>query len=209
MSFYNTYKTWGELLKYLEEADYPKCFRVNYLPDEEEYALWIGNQPYETYEEIIEDVYGQLAKAREKNDGHIALAREINDMKNHWMEKANRFKEDAEIEKNHKESLGQSNREYQKDWERRGRKILKLQNELRGQSEFYEESLQEKDKENQELKAEINKWKLSDYQREQEVNNLKYEIESLKEQRDTYRESFNNMEKYARDISKECERGAE
>lgn len=53
MSAYITFKNYDELLRYLESIDHPKCFTVNYLPDSYEYALWIGNQPYYTYEELI------------------------------------------------------------------------------------------------------------------------------------------------------------
>lgn len=53
MSAYMIFKDYKEILSYLENVDYPKCFTVNYLPDSCEYALWIGNQPYYIYEELI------------------------------------------------------------------------------------------------------------------------------------------------------------
>lgn len=54
MSMYVTLDTWYQLIEQLEKTDDPQCFAVNYLPDEEKYALWIGNQPYSNYEEMLE-----------------------------------------------------------------------------------------------------------------------------------------------------------
>lgn len=68
MSLYTTFKTYHDVLNFLGERDYPTCFKVNYLPNTDEYDLWIGNQPYESYEEIIEDVYNELNKMRDKNN---------------------------------------------------------------------------------------------------------------------------------------------
>lgn len=54
MSMHATFDTWEELTKYLQTVDHPKCFTVNYIPKDDNYALWLGNQPYYSYEELIE-----------------------------------------------------------------------------------------------------------------------------------------------------------
>ena len=54
MSYYTTFNSWDEMLDYLKKVDHPQCFMVNYLPDTQEYAMWIGNQPYYSYEKLIE-----------------------------------------------------------------------------------------------------------------------------------------------------------
>ncbi|MED0704928.1 hypothetical protein [Aneurinibacillus aneurinilyticus] len=65
MSLYTTFETWDETIEYLKSVDRPQCFTVNYLPKEKEYALWIGNQPYDFYEELIEQQRQEI-KERER-----------------------------------------------------------------------------------------------------------------------------------------------
>jgi DNA repair exonuclease SbcCD ATPase subunit len=67
LSFYNTYKSWGELREFLQKINPPQCFTVNYLPKENEYAIWIGNQPYYSYEKLIELEQKEKAETRELN----------------------------------------------------------------------------------------------------------------------------------------------
>lgn len=62
MSFNMTFPTWNQLMDYLQSVDATQCFTVNYLPQTQEYECWIGNQPYEHYEKIIE------SEIKEKND---------------------------------------------------------------------------------------------------------------------------------------------
>lgn len=61
MSYNTTFESYGELIKYLQKVSNPQCFTINYLPETDEYSLDIGNQPYETYEQIIDDLQGQIS----------------------------------------------------------------------------------------------------------------------------------------------------
>ncbi|WP_437434809.1 hypothetical protein [Bacillus thuringiensis] len=54
MSMYTTAKTWDEIMKVVESLEPPSCLSVNYDPDEEEYKIWCGNQPYYFYQDEIE-----------------------------------------------------------------------------------------------------------------------------------------------------------
>ncbi|PRS47530.1 hypothetical protein [Bacillus sp. MZGC1] len=55
MSMYHRLKKWDDVIGFLKDVDYhPQCFTVNYLPETEEYSIWIGNQPYHSYEKLIE-----------------------------------------------------------------------------------------------------------------------------------------------------------
>ncbi|MGA4713105.1 hypothetical protein [Bacillus safensis] len=55
MSMYDRLKKWDDVIGLLKDVDYhPQCFTVNYLPETEEYSIWIGNQPYHSYEKLIE-----------------------------------------------------------------------------------------------------------------------------------------------------------
>lgn len=67
MSFYATFKTYNDLLDYIQAAEYPKCFTVNYKPDTDEYALWIGNQPYYVYEGWIEELEQKVKELKKGN----------------------------------------------------------------------------------------------------------------------------------------------
>ncbi|MDA2636393.1 hypothetical protein PDQ79_17850 [Bacillus cereus] len=51
---YTTAKTWDEMMKVVESLEPPSCLSVNYDPDEEEYKIWCGNQPYYFYQDEIE-----------------------------------------------------------------------------------------------------------------------------------------------------------
>lgn len=53
MSLNTTFKSWEDMINHLQNVDAPQCFTVNYLPDTEEYEIWIGNQPYYNYEKLI------------------------------------------------------------------------------------------------------------------------------------------------------------
>ncbi|MGX5384425.1 MULTISPECIES: hypothetical protein [Bacillus cereus group] len=54
MSMYTTAKTWDEMMKVVDSLEPPSCLSVNYDPDEEEYKIWCGNQPYYFYQDEIE-----------------------------------------------------------------------------------------------------------------------------------------------------------
>lgn len=55
MSMYDRLKKWDDVIGFLKDVGYhPQCFTVNYLPETEEYSIWIGNQPYHSYEKLIE-----------------------------------------------------------------------------------------------------------------------------------------------------------
>lgn len=55
MSMYDRLKKWDDVVGFLKDVDYhPQCFTVNYLPETDEYSIWIGNQPYHSYEKLIE-----------------------------------------------------------------------------------------------------------------------------------------------------------
>ncbi len=54
MSMNATFETWEELMQYLQDVDHPKCLMVNYLPNDDKYELWIGSQPYYSYEKLID-----------------------------------------------------------------------------------------------------------------------------------------------------------
>ncbi|MCR6855422.1 hypothetical protein P5G86_31290 [Paenibacillus jamilae] len=51
---YTTAKTWDEMMKVVDSLEPPSCLSVNYDPDEEEYKIWCGNQPYYFYQDEIE-----------------------------------------------------------------------------------------------------------------------------------------------------------
>jgi hypothetical protein len=67
MSFNATFKTYEQVLNYLHEVDYPQCFTVNYRPNENDYELWIGNQPYYIYEQWIEEVEQKVKELKKEN----------------------------------------------------------------------------------------------------------------------------------------------
>ncbi len=54
LSMYTTAKTWDEMMKVVDSLEPPSCLSVNYDPDEEEYKIWCGNQPYYFYQDEIE-----------------------------------------------------------------------------------------------------------------------------------------------------------
>lgn len=64
MSMYVTLVNWQELIEQLKKTDDPQCFTVNYKPEEEKYALWIGNQPYSNYEEMLDAREQDIADLR-------------------------------------------------------------------------------------------------------------------------------------------------
>jgi predicted RNase H-like nuclease (RuvC/YqgF family) len=67
MSYYTTFKTYTEVKEFLKDVDDPKCFTVNYKPDEQEYALWVGNQPYYEYEKWIEEEERKVKELKKEN----------------------------------------------------------------------------------------------------------------------------------------------
>ncbi|WP_428994113.1 hypothetical protein [Bacillus cereus] len=54
MSMYTTAKTWDEMIKVVQSLEPPSCLSVNYDPDNDEYKIWCGNQPYYFYQDEIE-----------------------------------------------------------------------------------------------------------------------------------------------------------
>jgi hypothetical protein len=81
MSLYTTFPSWEELIDFLHsEAEPPQCFTVNYQPNDENYAIWIGNQPYYSYEKLIEleqqekdELRNELARTKKSNDRLMAI----------------------------------------------------------------------------------------------------------------------------------------
>ncbi|MGQ8866456.1 hypothetical protein ACUTR3_27535 [Bacillus sp. NA_145.1] len=51
---YTTAKTWEEMMKVVQSLEPPSCLSVNFDPDEDEYKIWCGNQPYYFYQDEIE-----------------------------------------------------------------------------------------------------------------------------------------------------------
>lgn len=47
-------KNIDELTDMLKKEGQPLCFTANYIPEKEEYELWVGNQPHYNYEKLIE-----------------------------------------------------------------------------------------------------------------------------------------------------------
>jgi hypothetical protein len=70
MSMYTAFKRYDEVIEYLSTVDHPKCFTVNYKPDIDKYALWIGSQPYYVYEDWIEEI-DQLIKELKKENKEL------------------------------------------------------------------------------------------------------------------------------------------
>ncbi|WP_272032932.1 hypothetical protein [Oceanobacillus kimchii] len=66
MSMNTTFNSLEELINHLKDLDRPQCFTVNYLPDTEQYNIWIGNQPYYNYERLIQLEEQDSDKLREK-----------------------------------------------------------------------------------------------------------------------------------------------
>lgn len=64
MSFNTVFSNYEDVINFLKNHDYPQCFTVNYRPNEDDFEIWIGNQPYETYEQIIESLEESLNIAR-------------------------------------------------------------------------------------------------------------------------------------------------
>lgn len=64
MSYNANFKTYDEIIEYLQTADQPQCFTVNYLPDTDEYSMWIGNQPYYVYEKWIKEEEERVKELR-------------------------------------------------------------------------------------------------------------------------------------------------
>lgn len=110
---------------------------------------------------LVEDEQVQFRKLIDRLEGY-ELAYEVVVESNEQLSKKNeKLNEDVRIITKQRDGLGQSNADYQKDWERRGRKILKLQNELKEQSEFYEGLLQEKIDETERYKNALNELETS------------------------------------------------
>ncbi|HDR7710393.1 TPA: hypothetical protein QCX89_002358 [Bacillus cereus] len=54
MSMHTTKKTWNEMVFFIGTLEDPACLSVNFKPEENEYAIWTGNQPYYFYDDEIE-----------------------------------------------------------------------------------------------------------------------------------------------------------
>jgi hypothetical protein len=66
MSMQLSFKTYDELIESLRVADNPVCMTINYIPDEDEYLLDVGNQPYYSYEKLIELEQEEKQQLRDK-----------------------------------------------------------------------------------------------------------------------------------------------
>ncbi|WPS85447.1 hypothetical protein SMD22_02110 (plasmid) [Brevibacillus halotolerans] len=67
MSLNTKFNTWGEVLEYLKRYEEPKCLTVNFLNEENQYEIWIGNQPYHNYEQLIELEQKEKEELRKTN----------------------------------------------------------------------------------------------------------------------------------------------
>lgn len=67
MSLNTKFSNWEELISHLKNTDPPKCFTVNYLPDDDEFEMWIGNQPFYNYEQLIELEEQEKRELKQKN----------------------------------------------------------------------------------------------------------------------------------------------
>ncbi|HFJ9331848.1 TPA: hypothetical protein ACGW5B_005309 [Bacillus paranthracis] len=72
MSMYTTAKTWDEMIKVVQSLEPPSCLSVNYDPDNDEYKIWCGNQPYYFYQDEIEKL----------DDEKRALKKEVKRLRN-------------------------------------------------------------------------------------------------------------------------------
>lgn len=67
MSMNTTFKTWEEMLESIATFENPICLSINYDPDEDEYKLWAGNQPYYFYDDEIEKLENIIRELRSNN----------------------------------------------------------------------------------------------------------------------------------------------
>ncbi|MFP7486447.1 hypothetical protein SFC65_19975 [Priestia filamentosa] len=74
MSLFTSISTWDELIDFLKRENPPQCFTVNYIPAKDNYDIWIGNQPYYSYEKLIELEEKDREKIRRKFDQYKKLA---------------------------------------------------------------------------------------------------------------------------------------
>jgi hypothetical protein len=77
MSFNTIFSTYEDIINFLKNKDYPQCFTVNYRPKYDDYEIWIGNQPYENYEKMIEDLDESLHIARVGRRDLIAYVKQL------------------------------------------------------------------------------------------------------------------------------------
>lgn len=69
VSMYITAKTWDEMMKVVQSLEPPACLSVNYDPDNDEYKIWCGNQPYYFYDNEIEKLERKIKSLKdEKKD---------------------------------------------------------------------------------------------------------------------------------------------
>lgn len=66
MSGQMTFKTYEEVVDYVKNYQNPICFQVNYLPETNEYDLWIGNQPYHNYEKWLTEMDDQISETTQR-----------------------------------------------------------------------------------------------------------------------------------------------
>ncbi|MGU3372794.1 hypothetical protein [Bacillus mycoides] len=72
MSMYTMAKTWNEMIEVVRSLEPPSCLSVNYDPDNDEYKIWCGNQPYSFYDDEIEKL----------DDEKRALKKEVKRLRN-------------------------------------------------------------------------------------------------------------------------------
>ncbi|PFP30243.1 hypothetical protein COJ96_05895 [Bacillus sp. AFS073361] len=100
MSFNTVFKEYGDVINFLKNHDNPACFTVNYRPKEDDYELWIGNQPYENYEKMIEELETELVKADIDKAGYITQIELLEEQAEKYQRLRNKILEQT-IQKNH------------------------------------------------------------------------------------------------------------
>lgn len=91
VSFNTVFSNYEDVINFLKNHDSPTCFRVNYRPKEDDYEIWIGNQPYESYDEMIEDIEESLHIARVGRRDLTNYVKQLKEEIESWRSKAQRF----------------------------------------------------------------------------------------------------------------------
>ncbi|MBK5433380.1 hypothetical protein JFT89_19980 [Bacillus sp. TH25] len=56
------------MMKVLQSLEPPSCLSVNYDPDNDEYKIWCGNQPYYFYDDEIEKLDNEKRVLQKENN---------------------------------------------------------------------------------------------------------------------------------------------
>lgn len=66
MSAQGTFETKDEIIEYLKCSEFPSCLTINYDLGNNNYKLDIGNQPYWTYEQMIDKEQEEKAELKHR-----------------------------------------------------------------------------------------------------------------------------------------------